>query len=164
MLKLLLAATALLAVSTAVHATEDFCAVVLKPPAKVRQDKEYNPDAWLTLRDGPGTQFMRMGKLGTGDFLWASTGSCAELNGQTVCDEKDEWTHIIGIPKFDGKPDRDKRSDSQGWVRSKYIQGFACEEDQASQASSGEIKPEDLPGIGLPPSTTTVPAPGLLPK
>ena len=76
-----------LATGTA-HATEDFCAVVLKPPPEVTRDKEYNPDAWLTVRDGPGTQFMRMGKLGTGDFLYAQTGSCKQLEEKWICDDK----------------------------------------------------------------------------
>ena len=85
-----------LATGTA-HATEDFCAVVLKPPPEVTRDKEYNPDAWLTVRDGPGTQFMRMGKLGTGDFLYAQTGSCKQLEGKWICDDKGgDWPPLGG--------------------------------------------------------------------
>jgi hypothetical protein len=146
--KALLTSIAVLSVLSApgAHATEDFCAVVLKPPPEVVRDKEYNPRAWLTIRDGPGTQFMRMGKLGTGDFLEAQTGSCKQLEGKWICDDKDEWVHINSIPRFDG-PIELRNSRSSGWVRSKYVQTFACPEDQAEDPlSSGYIKPEDLPG------------------
>jgi len=132
MKKTLLAGIAALFLATgAAHATEDFCAVVLEAPANIKRDKEYKPDAWLVIRDGPGTQFMRMGKLGTGDFLWADTASCTTLDGKTVCDGKREWTRIVGIPKFDGPVDPNKRSYSGGWVRRKYIREFLWEEQQA---------------------------------
>src|SRR6516165_5420703 len=91
------------------HATEDFCAVVLKPPAEVTRDRSYDPDAWLALRDGPGTKFTVVGKLREGDLLKADTARCKE----TVCDDKAEWTHVVDIPRYDGtNPSRY----SQGWV------------------------------------------------
>jgi hypothetical protein len=61
-----------LATGTA-HATEDFCAVVLKPPAKVMRDKGYNPNGWLALRQGPGTRYDIITTLREGDFLEADT-------------------------------------------------------------------------------------------
>jgi hypothetical protein len=138
MTKLLSTAALALALATsgAAHATEDFCAVVLKPPAKVTRDKKYNPEAWLALRDGPGMKFMVMGKLREGDLLLASTGgSCKELDGKEICDEKGEWIHIIGIPRFDGPDDSDKtyKDYSRGWVHRKYVQTFLCESQQAEQ-------------------------------
>jgi hypothetical protein len=148
MKKALLTGIAVLLLATGTtHATEDFCAVVLKPPAKVVRDKQYNPDAWLAIRDGPGMQFMVMGKLREGDFLNASTGGvCKELNRKEICDNKREWVHVIGIPRFDGSGEKTYKDYSRGWVRSKYIQTFLCEEDQAGE---GKIKlgPDgELPG------------------
>jgi hypothetical protein len=141
MKKLLLTGIAVLflAIGTA-HATEDFCAVVLKPPREVMRDKEYKHDAWLTIRDGPGTQFMRMGKLGTGDYLEAQTGSCKQLEGKWICDDK--WVHINSIPRFDG-PIEQRHSHSSGWVHSKYIQTFPCPEDQAEAGPS--LPPPKIP-------------------
>jgi hypothetical protein len=124
------------------HATEDFCAVVLKPPAEVARDRSYDPDAWLALRDGPGTKFTVVGKLREGDLLQADTARCKE----TVCDDKAEWTHVVGIPRYDGtNPSRY----SQGWVRSKHIQTFVCEADQGERATPGlpNLKPKDLATI-----------------
>jgi hypothetical protein len=123
---LLTGIAALLLATGAAHATGDFCAVVLKPPVKIKRDKDYKEAAWLVIRDGPGKQFLRMGKLGTGDFLWTETHCDVHS-----CDDG-KWTHIVGIPKFDGPADPNKRSYSKGWVRSKYIQEFDCPEDQAS--------------------------------
>ena len=62
MMKTLLTAVALLAFATTAHATEDFCAVVLK-----------TPDGFLALREGPGTQHKMITKLEQGDFLLADT-------------------------------------------------------------------------------------------
>lgn len=129
---LAIAALSLAVLAPVAHATEDFCAVVLKPPAKVMRDKQYNSEAWLAVRDGPGMQFMIMGKLREGDFLMANTSSCKELNSQLICDEKSEWIHVIGIPRFDG-PDEEGKTYSRGWVRSKYVQTFLCEGQQAEQ-------------------------------
>ena len=142
MKKLLLTSIAALLLATgAAHATGDFCAVVLKPPPEVRRDKEFKDDAWLVIRDGPGKQFLRMGKLGTGDFL----------RTETHCDVHDcddgKWTHIMGIPRYDGPPE--SRSHSRGWVRSKYIQEFPCPEDQAEDARrdpNAIVTPGTLPG------------------
>jgi len=130
-------AALLLATGTA-HAAGDFCAVVLKPPAKIKRDKDYKEDAWLVIRDGPGTQFLKMGKLGTGDFLWIE--SHCDVHS---CDNG-KWTRIVGIPKFDGPQDSTfsddnavehlPRAPSKGWVNSKYIQEFDCPEDQAKGA------------------------------
>jgi len=105
------------------HATEDFCAVVLKPPAKVVRDKEYNPDGWLALRQGPGTQYDIITTLREGDFLEADTAMGDDNN-------KHEWVHILSVPRINGK----NGSYIRGWVRGKYIQDFACPEDQANEA------------------------------
>src|ERR1700730_2097190 len=52
MKKTLLAGIAVLLMATsAARATEDFCGVLLKPPANVVSDKEYDPDGWLALRE-----------------------------------------------------------------------------------------------------------------
>jgi hypothetical protein len=75
MKKLLLTGIAALFLATgAAHATEDFCAVVLK-----------NRDGWLALRKGPGTRFKMITKLLEGDFLLADTGG-----GDT------KWTRVDG--------------------------------------------------------------------
>jgi hypothetical protein len=143
---------ALLLATGAAHATEDFCAVVLKPPSNIIRDKDYKSDAWLTIRDGPGTQFMRMGKLGTGDFLEAQTGSCKQLEGKWICDDKGEWVHVNAIPRFDG-PIELRTSRSSGWVRSKYVQTFACPEDQAEAGparGNAPVIPGELPTLGSP--------------
>src|SRR5262249_51382404 len=144
--------SALLLAAGGANATEDFCAVVLKPPAEVTRGRSYDPDAWLALRDGPGTKFTVVGKRREGDLLQADTARCKE----TVCDDKAEWTHVVGIPRYDGtNPSRY----SQGWVRSKYIQTFVCEADQGERATPGlpNLKPKDLASISR--STTRVELP-----
>jgi hypothetical protein len=139
MKKLLLTGIAVLFLATGTaHAAEDYCAVVLKPPAKVVRDKEYNSEAWLALRDGPGTQFMIMGKLRMGDFLHVDTDYCLHVTTDSFVCDKQEWTHVIGIPRYDGAD----MSPRQGWVRSKYIQIFTCELEQARKATPWLPPPE----------------------
>jgi hypothetical protein len=56
MKKTLLAGIAALLMATSAHATQTYCAVVLKPPSKVTRDKEYNSDQWLALREKPSSK------------------------------------------------------------------------------------------------------------
>jgi hypothetical protein len=121
MKKMLLAGIALLAVCASAHATEDFCAVVLRAP-----------DGFLALRAEPGTQSKMLTKLHEGDFLYADTQQCS----QSVCDKR--WTHVIGVPRIDGPDDPKKTYEdyTRGWVFSRYIQSFLCPENQAEQAKA----------------------------
>jgi hypothetical protein len=114
-----------LATGTA-HATEDFCAVVLK-----------NRDGWLALREGPGTRFKIIAKLLEGDYLLADTGAGGLLSKK--------WTHIVGVPRMDGATTSEKTHEdyTRGWVHRKYIQEFACPEDQESEGDSR--KRQELP-------------------
>src|SRR5262249_53433017 len=136
------------------HASEDFCAFVLKPPANVVSDKEYDPDGWLALREAPARQSKMIAKLREGDFLLAETGHCKELDDKRVCDDKFEWTHVIGVPRVDGPDDPKKTYEdyTHGWVRRKYIQEFACQKDQAPEAPTNlhGVRPKDLPHIQIP--------------
>ena len=52
------------------HATEDFCAVVLKPPANVVSDKEYDPDGWLALREAPARKSKMLASCVRVIFCW----------------------------------------------------------------------------------------------
>jgi hypothetical protein len=104
------AAAVLIVVSTAAHATEDFCAVVLK-----------TPDGFLALREKPGAQAKMSAKLREGDFLYAGTEQ------SSVCDNEDrKWTHVTGVPRLDGPNDPKKTYNdyTHGWVSRKDIQEF----------------------------------------
>src|SRR5262245_50986564 len=113
--KMLLAGAALLAMSMSTHATESYCAVVLK-----------TRDGWLNLRDGPGTNFKVVTKLYEGDLIDVNTVECIELSGGKMACGKHEWTFVFHVPRIGG--------DIGGWVRNKYIQSFACREDQLDEA------------------------------
>jgi hypothetical protein len=159
MKKLLLAAAVLVAVSTAAHSTEDFCAVVLK-----------TPDGFLALREKPGAQAKMTAKLREGDFLYAGTEQCS----QSVCDNEDrKWTHVNGVPRLDGPNDPTKTYNdyTHGWVSRKYIQEFLCPEDQEREAKPPKpqaVNPS-LPstwsaGVAPPPPPTMEDAPDWLRK
>jgi hypothetical protein len=91
---LLVGIAGLMILSKAAHATEDFCAVVLK-----------TPDGFLALREKPGRESKIIAKLREGDFLYAGTEQCS----QSVCDTEDrKWTHINGVPRIDGPNDPKK--------------------------------------------------------
>jgi hypothetical protein len=127
--KLLLTGIATLLLTTgAAHATEDFCAVVLK-----------NRDGWLALREGSGTRFKIIAKLLEGDYLLADTGA----GGYYKISKK--WTHIVGVPRLDGASTSEKTHEdyTRGWVHRKYIQWFACPEDQETEGDSR--KRQELP-------------------
>jgi hypothetical protein len=109
MKRLFLTSVAALFLATgAAHATEDFCAVVLK-----------TPDGFLALREGPSTRFKMITKLHRGDFLLADTGGTLSP----------KWTHVIGVPRIDSGDAHYTR----GFVYRRYIQEFLCPEDQAAE-------------------------------
>jgi hypothetical protein len=113
MKRALLLAACVAALATSAHATEDFCAVVLK-----------TPDGFLALREGPGTRFKVKEKLLRGDVLFADTRSCA-IDYPDVCDDKREWTHVNVVPRLDGNVEEGKHF-TEGWVARKFIQEFLC--------------------------------------
>jgi hypothetical protein len=106
--------------ASSVHATEDFCAVVLK-----------TPDGFLALRDGPGPRFKMKVRLHQGDFLDANSRSCTIGNNSQICDTKRQWTYITSVRRIDG-PEVKAKHFTGGWVSTKFIKGFACPEDQAA--------------------------------
>jgi hypothetical protein len=97
-------------IATSVHATEDFCAVVLKIP-----------DGFLALREGPGTRFDVKARLKQGDVLLADTRSCV-IDHPDICDEKREWTYVYSV-RHEGDEVK-----AQGWVARRFIQEFVCPE------------------------------------
>ena len=101
------------ALATSAHATEDFCAVVLK-----------TPDGFLALREGPGTRFKVKEKLLQGDVLFADTRSCV-IDHPGICDEKREWTYVYSVPRLDGDL-KEAKHFTEGWVGSRFTQGFLC--------------------------------------
>jgi hypothetical protein len=73
--------------------TKNFCVAVIEAPDEVKQDPEFTPGRWLTVREGPGREFKAVSRTGT--------------SGRMEADEtRDEWTHLVG----------------RGWVLSKYVQ------------------------------------------
>jgi hypothetical protein len=131
------AALSVLAATSAASATQMWCAVVLKPPARIVKDKDYNPDQWLTLRETPSSKGYKIVLLREGDYLTVGSEKCWE----DVCDTTPtrEWRHVVGIPRFDGK---DPQRITFGWVRRKYIQEFLCPENQAEEA--WELPPPEI--------------------
>jgi hypothetical protein len=97
-----------------------FCVSVIEPPPNVARDPEYSEDKWLALREGPGTQFKIIVKLGSQEELLAD-------------DVKGEWTHVSNVTRLSSS-DSNKPKIVQGWVRSKYIQ--RCKETESDEATS----------------------------
>jgi hypothetical protein len=141
-----------------------FCVSVVEPPPNVVQDTEYNPDGWLGLREGPGKQFKIITTLGGNEYLEADR-------------TKGDWTHISNVTRL-SSGQRDFPKIYQGWVLSKYVKKFPCEDETKSEAEApepkqgileekpapGNILPEDIvrtPPIstipGLSPSIPTIP-------
>jgi hypothetical protein len=116
MKRALLTVVALLTFATTAHATEDFCAVVLK-----------TPDGFLALREGPGTPHKMITKLEQGDFLLADT-AMGEQDPKNI-----KWVHINGVPRVDG-PDAIGKTYTRGWVARRYVQTLLCPDDQAAAA------------------------------
>ena len=98
----------LLASVAAATATTDACAVVLN-----------TPDGFLALRDGPGTSFRMKGKLRPGATLTITTEDCSWEQPNIKCKR---WMRVVA--------DLDAPADGQtiGWVYSKYIQPFHCQD------------------------------------
>ena len=140
---LLTGVAALMAVSRAAQATEDFCAVVLK-----------TPDGFLALREKPARESKIIAKLREGDFLYAGTEQCS----QSVCDtlEDRKWTHINGVPRMDGPndPKRTYNDYTHGWVSRKYIQNFLCPDDQEAIAP---VPPKRSPPAAAAPTLKSKP-------
>src|SRR5262249_38964069 len=99
-----------------------FCVSVIEPPPNVVQDPEYKVDAWLALREGRGTQFKIITKLGGNEYLEADT-------------TKGEWTHITNVTRLSSADAAPNQKIVQGWARSKYVKRFACE-DERGQATT----------------------------
>src|SRR5262249_40657131 len=89
-----------------------FCVSVIEPPPNVVEDPEYDPNAWLALRQGPGAQFKITTKLKDGD----------DLDADII---KEDWMHITNVPRLNMEADNPKIV--QGWVRSKYVKRSTCE-------------------------------------
>jgi hypothetical protein len=152
--KILLAGVAALSVlsASAAHATQIWCAVVMKPSPEVVRDKEYNPDGWLALREKPNRRSPMVITLSEGDYLTIGSEQC----WKGVCDtDEREWVHVAGVSRIDDKGG----SITFGWVRRKYVQEFTCPEDQEAQAPKpeperepalGYLRPEDLPSLPPP--------------
>lgn len=92
-----------LLLATSAHATEDFCAVVLK-----------SRDGFVALREQPTTDSVISIKLWQGDFLYADT---------LGYDHKG-WTHVVGVSGHENMDPELKH----GWISSRYVQSFVCPE------------------------------------
>jgi len=86
-----------------------FCVAPIEPPLEVAQDPEYNRDAWLALREGPGIRFKIIAKLG-----WD------HLEADIV---KGGWMHISNATNKTSTAGKIV----QGWVHSKYVKKVPCE-------------------------------------
>jgi hypothetical protein len=132
MKKLLLTSIAALFLATGTaHATEDGCAIVLPVPVKVKRDKDYNPDMWLSIREGPGKQFKMIFRVHHGDLIDVDTRSAFQENENAKVIHVKRWTHVIGVPRLDGNTHPYVR----GWISDKYIQWFECREDQEAEGN-----------------------------
>ena len=97
----------------------------------------------LALRELPSRTSRMFTALHEGDYLIVGTERCFK----GVCDtDKREWTHVTVVPRIYGlSPRHEPKNVTFGWVRSKYIQGFECPEDQPSEAQK-----EQEPSISAP--------------
>jgi hypothetical protein len=94
-------------------ATADGCAVVLK-----------TPDGFLNLRRTPTTGSEVVAKLSRGHRLYVDTATCETSGSLSICSRGTEWTHVIRVPRLDGKA----HSSTRGWVIDRYVQWFDCYE------------------------------------
>jgi hypothetical protein len=99
--------------------TTRFCVSVIEPTPEVVKDPEYNEDKWLALREGPGPQFKLITKLGGYEHLEADA-------------TKGDWTHISNVARL-SSTERNSPQIVQGWVRSKYVKKFPCENETADE-------------------------------
>jgi hypothetical protein len=91
------------------------------------KDPEYNEDKWLALREGPGPQFKLITQLGGYEHLEADA-------------TKGDWTHISNVTRL-SSTERNSPQIVQGWVRSKYVKTFPCENETADEPKSGTKEP-----------------------
>src|SRR5262245_27407362 len=115
-----------------------FCVSVIDPPPNVIQDPEYDPNAWLALRQGPGTQFKITSKLKHGDDLYADI-------------IKEDWTHITNAFRLSMEGDNPPKI-VQGWVHSKYVKKVPCEREPEETPRQPQ---SSIPGFS--PTIPTVP-------
>jgi hypothetical protein len=106
----------LLGTSQQANATSDFCAVVLK-----------TSDGFLYLRQSPGAQFKIIARLFRGDLFYADTATCETIDGISICDDRNQWTHVISVPRIDG-PLKEAKTFTHGWVNRQYTQEFRCDD------------------------------------
>jgi tetratricopeptide (TPR) repeat protein len=157
MKKLLLASVAALFLATGTAHAADFCAMVIKPPAEVTRDKEFNPNGWLALRKEPSPHSEKIALLREGDFL-AVGDSCAtpweERGLNRACEDDREWLRVFKVYRFDKtsaffgnglsanikcKIATNGWVRPNGWVRRKYMQEYACQiNDQAGESDVPE--------------------------
>ncbi len=107
--------------------TTRFCVSVVEPPPEVVKDPEYNEDKWLALREGPGPQSKLITKLGGYEQLEANT-------------TKGDWTRISNVMRLNST-ERNRPQFVPGWVRSKYVKKFPCENETKGRAKSGTVRP-----------------------
>ena len=105
MTKLLIALATTVALGSVAHAGSPVCAVVLK-----------TSDGFLALRDGPGVKHRLLKKLPRGEKLnmWEPGDSAWESA------KRDAWVKVVY--------DADIHGGTIGWVSSRYIQTFDCDE------------------------------------
>jgi hypothetical protein len=115
-----------------------FCVSVIEPPPNVVQDPEYNPDGWLGLREGPGKQFKIITTLGGNEYLEADR-------------TEGDWTHISNVTRLSSSGQKNQKI-YQGWVLSKYVKKFACEDEREPAVEGKDPGPVDTqPASALPP-------------
>jgi hypothetical protein len=114
-----------------ISVTVRFCVSVIEPPPEVVKDPEFDPKSWLGLREKPNMKSRITFRLGDKEYLEADR-------------VKGDWTHISNVDRLSEEIDNVYSPKIvQGWVRSKYVQKFNCD-DKYQDPTSGDIKPEDI--------------------
>ena len=93
--------------------TATFCAVT-----------EKTADGFVTVRDGPGTQYKSLGKLEPSNLLWVATEQCRSDFGPSLCDASGQWVFVERVFRVVPSP----HAQLKGWANIRLIRQVACEE------------------------------------
>jgi hypothetical protein len=95
------------------QATETFCAVT-----------ERTADGFVSLRDGPGSQYNSVGQVLPSNLLWVGTEKCRSDFGKQQCDMTERWVFVERVFSTAAV-----QSSLKGWIKQSLIRQVACTDE-----------------------------------